>query len=90
MELDYDCVLHETQSIWQHIRIMKSREHGAVLYLDGDLSEFLGYFNVSTLLRSAVGKTRVLQSGLVMDYTTSYFPLIVFGYPLDSKRPYGP
>ena len=41
MELDYDCVLHETQSRWQHIRIMKSREHGAVLYLDGDLSEYL-------------------------------------------------
>ncbi len=26
------------------------------------------------MLRSAVGKTNVLQSGLVMDYTTSYFP----------------
>ena len=55
MELDYDCVLHETQSIWQHIRIMKSREHGAVLYLDGDLSESqhrcFGYLNVSTSLR---------------------------------------
>ncbi len=42
------------------------------------------------LLRSAVGKTHVLRSGLVMDYTTSYFPLIVLGYPLDSKRSYGP
>ena len=42
------------------------------------------------LLRSAVGKTHVLRQGLVMDYTTSYFPLIVLGYPLDSKRSYGP
>ncbi len=42
------------------------------------------------LLRSAVGKTHVLRSGLVMDYTTSYFPVIVLGYPLDSKRSYGP
>ncbi len=25
-----------------------------------------------------------------MDYSTSYFPLIVLGYPLDSKRSYGP
>ncbi len=42
------------------------------------------------MLRSAVGKTHVLRSGLVMDYTTSYFPLIVLGYPLDPKRSYGP
>ncbi len=41
-----------------------------------------GYF----VLRSAVGKTHVLRSRLVMNYTTSYFPLIVLGYPLDSKR----
>ncbi len=34
------------------------------------------------LLRSAVYKTHVLRSRLVMDYTTSYFPLIVLGYPL--------
>ncbi len=34
--------------------------------------------------------THVLRSGLVMDYTTSYFPLIVLGYPLDSKLSYGP
>ncbi len=42
------------------------------------------------MLRSAVGKTHVLRSRLVMYYTTSYFPLIVLGYPLDSKRSYGP
>ncbi len=42
------------------------------------------------LLRSAVGMTHVLRSRLVMDYTTSYFPLIVLGYHLDSKRSYGP
>ncbi len=36
------------------------------------------------LLRSAVGKTHVLRSRLVMNYTTSYFPLVVLGYPLDS------
>ena len=42
------------------------------------------------LLRSVVGKTHVLRKGLVMDYTTSYFPLIVLGYPLDSKRSDGP
>ncbi len=42
------------------------------------------------MLRSAVGKTHVLRSGLVMDYTTSYLPLIVMRYPLDSKRSYGP
>ncbi len=42
------------------------------------------------MLRSAVGKTHVLRSGLVMNYTTSYFPLIVLGYPLDSKRSNGP
>ncbi len=41
-------------------------------------------------MQSAVGKTHVLRSGLVMDYTTSYFPLIVLGYPLDPKRSYGP
>ncbi len=35
------------------------------------------------LLRSAVGKTHVLLSGLVMNYATSYFPLMVLGYPLD-------
>ncbi len=39
-----------------------------------------------SLLRSAVGKTHVLRSRLVMNYTTSYFPFIVLGYPLDSKR----
>ncbi len=43
-----------------------------------------------TVLRSAVGMTHVLRSGLVMGYTTSYLPLIVLGYPLDSKRSYGP
>ncbi len=42
------------------------------------------------MLRSAVGKTHVLRSRLVMEYTTSYFPLIVLGYRLDSKRSYGP
>ncbi len=42
------------------------------------------------MLQSAVGKTHVLRSGLVMDYTTSYFPFIVLGYPLDSKLSYGP
>ncbi len=42
------------------------------------------------LLQSAVGRTHVLRSSLVMDYTTSYFPLIVLGYPLDSKGSYGP
>ncbi len=36
------------------------------------------------LLQSAVGKTRVLRSRLVMNYTTSHFPLIVLGYPLDT------
>ncbi len=41
------------------------------------------------MLRSVVDKTHVLWSGLVMDYATSYFPLIVLGYPLDFKR-YGP
>ncbi len=45
-----------------------------------DLTIYLSYF----MLRSAVGKTHVLRSRLVMDYTTSYFPLIVFGYPSDS------
>ncbi len=37
------------------------------------------------LLRSAVGKTHVLRSRLVMDYTTSYFPLSLLECPLDSK-----
>ncbi len=32
------------------------------------------------MLRSAVGMTHVLRSRLVMDYATSYFPLIVLGY----------
>ena len=36
------------------------------------------------LLRSAMGKTHILRSRLVMDYTTSYFPLIMLGYPLES------
>ncbi len=45
-------------------------------------------YTVIIVLRSAVGKTHVLRSGLVMDYTTSYFPLIVLEYPLDSKRSY--
>ncbi len=30
--------------------------------------------SLCTVLRSAVGKTHVLRSRLVMDYTTSYFP----------------
>ncbi len=34
--------------------------------------------------------THVLRPGLVMDYTISYFPLIVLGFPLDSKQSYGP
>ena len=38
-------------------------------------------YNKTGLLRSAVGKTHVLQSRLVMNYATSYFPLIVLGYP---------
>ena len=38
MELDYDKVLFETDSKWQNIKIMNSKEHGAVLFLDGDLS----------------------------------------------------
>ncbi len=29
---------------------------------------------LSFMLRSAVGMTHILRSGLVMDYTTSYFP----------------
>ena len=41
-------------------------------------------------MRSVVGMAHVLRSRLVMDYTTSYFPLIMLGYPLDSKRSYGP
>ncbi len=41
------------------------------------------------MLRSAVGMTHVLRSGLVMDYATSYFPLIVLGNHLDSNRSYG-
>ncbi len=32
------------------------------------------------MLQSAVGMAHVLRSGLVMGYTTSYFPLIVLGY----------
>ncbi len=32
------------------------------------------------MLRSAVGMAHVLRSRLVMDYTTSYFPLIVLEY----------
>ncbi len=31
-----------------------------------------------------------LRSRLVMDYTTSYFPLIMLGYHLDSNHSYGP
>ncbi len=46
-----------------------------------------GFMNV---LRSVVGMAHVLRSRLVMDCTTSHFPLIVLGYPLDSKRSYGP
>ncbi len=34
---------------------------------------------VVSLLQSAVGMAHVLRSGLVMGYTTSYFPLIVLG-----------
>ena len=37
------------------------------------------------ILRSAVSRTHVLRSRLVMNYTTSYFPLIVLGYLLYSK-----
>ena len=37
------------------------------------------------MLRTAVGMTHVLRSGLVMD-CTSYFPLIVLGYHLDSRH----
>ncbi len=35
------------------------------------------------MLQSAVGKTHVFRSGLVMDYTTSYFPLIVLYSEID-------
>ena len=42
--------------------------------------------SLNYMLRSAVGMAHVLWSRLVMNYTTSYFPLIVLGYPLDSKR----
>ncbi len=45
----------------------------------------LNYSLRKKVLRSAVGKTHVLRSGLVMDYTTSCFPLFVLGYPLDSR-----
>ncbi len=45
---------------------------------------------VTYMLRSAVGKTYVLRLRLVMDYTTSHFPLILLGYPLDSEQSYGP
>ncbi len=38
------------------------------------------------LLRSAVGMTHVLQSRHVMDYTTSYFPLMVLGYHSGSPQ----
>ena len=54
------------------------------------LGSVTGNMETGVMLRSTVGKTHVLRSGLVMDYTTSYFPLIVLGYPLDSKRSYGP
>ncbi len=39
------------------------------------------YLKLLPLLRSAVGKTHVLRSRLVMNYTTSHFPLIVLGVP---------
>ncbi len=42
------------------------------------------------MLGSAVGMAHVLQSGLVMGYTTSFLPLIVLGYQLDPNRLYGP
>ena len=45
-------------------------------------------YEIYMVLRSAVGKTHVLRSGLVMNYATSYFTLIVLGYPLDSKQSY--
>ena len=45
---------------------------------------------ITILLRSAVGITHVLRSGLVMGYTTSCFPLIVLGYQSDSNQSYGP
>ena len=40
MELDYVKLLFETDSQWQNIQIKESLEHGAVLYLDGDISKF--------------------------------------------------
>ena len=43
----------------------------------------MGLCQIYVLLRSAVGMAHVLQSGLVMGYTTLYFPLIVLGYHLD-------
>ncbi len=48
------------------------------------------FLPTETVLRSAVGMTHVLRSRLVMDYTTSYFPLIVLGYHFDFNRSYGP
>ncbi len=42
------------------------------------------------MLRSTVGMAHIMRSGLVMGYTTSYFPLIMLGYHSDSNRSYGP
>ncbi len=40
MELDYDRLVFEADSPWQNIRIFHSTEHGNVLFLDADLSEW--------------------------------------------------
>ncbi len=45
-----------------------------------DILKINKWQDISIMLRSAVGKTHVLRSRLVMDYTTSYFPSIVFWF----------
>ena len=50
MENDYDKTVFEKNSEWQNIRIVHSREHGNVLFLDGDLSKLFPLSGESFIL----------------------------------------
>ncbi len=77
----FECLIQNTLCVWWKWSI-RVCEFAVISILLRKMwrHPLLGHPWRHDLLRSAVGMTHVLRSGLVMDYTTSYFPLIVLGY----------
>ncbi len=73
-----------------HFQIATINQNNATFLLPFKNQRGSIVFCLDNMLWSVVGMAHVLRSRLVMDYTTSYFPLIVLGYPLDSKQSDGP